>query len=431
MAMRPVFLLLLASAAAPAAAQDAPPSVNDFKLPPPSQPRIDPRLQGPALRPAPVPLPTEQPTAAPPRQRPSIAQPNAPTSAPTSETQSSARRTAPDRTPSTAPGRVPTIRPAARPTTREQVRPGAIPTGEIAPPVPSQPPAFEPAPTMSGGDAAAQTPTTPTVAPTGSSQSLPAGERSVWPLVLLGLAVLMALGAVLVALRRGRRSERRPAEPRAPTAATPPAPPVPAPVPTPRVKPVAAPAPAPLTNAAHDPADGAMADGPLRLLFEPMEAHATPFGTTLKARITVANAGDAPITDAALRLAIAGAGPEGDAKMRVMLAGGAEGIAEPLADLAPGEVRTLDRSLRVGAREFRPIQLADRTIFVPQVAFDLTGQSAGAPVRLSGACLVGRRPTQTGAKMGPFRLDLGPRHYRDLMQRPHDPGPADALARAS
>ncbi len=393
MAMRPVLFLLpvLASAAAPAAAQDAPPSVRDFKLEPAPKPAVDPRLQGPGLTPKPAPLPTERPPAAPPPQRPTASDQAAPSAAappPAPPARSAPSPASRDTIPRTGPRAGRDSAPAAErpvPPSRSE-RTNAVPAPAPAP-EPSEP-------------SAQALPSSATATPPPRAEPLPDGETSRGPLALFALAGLLGLGALLLVARRRRPARRASARVAEPEAAVParPEPPVPPPAAIP-----AAPA-APLT--------------PLVLVFEPLEARATALGSSLKCRLTVTNAGPAPATDLSLDLTMAGAGPEGDAQLRHFAVEGSGRPRLDLPDLPPGESRTIERSLRVGARDFRPIQLADRAIFVPLVGVDLAGTVAGGTVRVTGAHVVGRAPKQ-GTKMGPFRVDQGPRHYRELGQRPH------------
>ncbi len=397
---RVLSVLLFALSAAPAIAQDAPPSVQDFRLEPPPKPTVDPRLQGPGLTPAPAPLPTRRPSA------PTAGPPPAATPAPTP---------APPPAPAARPtaGAAPTPRPSPAPAARPTPR--ATPPATVAAPTPrarAVPPTVDTAP---DGSAVVQAPPAAVAPPvdavpapaTASPRARPAAplaeEGSRWPLVLFALAGLMVAGAVALAVtrrRRGTPERRKTREPRA-EPAVPPARPQPMPAPTLTAMPTPAP-----------PAE------PLVLTFEPLEARATALGSSLKCRLTVTNVGDATATGLTLDLTMAGAGPEGDARLARFAADGSGQPPLALPDLPPGESHTVDRSLRVGARDFRPIQLADRAIFVPLVGLDLTGRIAGEPVRATAAHIVGRTPRE-GTRMGPFRVDQGPRHYRELGQRPH------------
>ena len=70
--------------------------------------------------------------------------------------------------------------------------------------------------------------------------------------------------------------------------------------------------------------------------------------------------------------------------------------------------------------EMRAMKLSDRTLFIPVVAVNAlydwgeerTGQTAKSYV-------VGRELQEPSEKMGAFRVDLGPRIWRTVGQRPH------------
>ena len=389
--------LLSAPLAMPVALAASPPSVSDFKLEPKPRPRVDPTLQGPGLTPAPVPLPRERPAAEPAsRSTPTPAPPPAP-APPAQEAQPAPppRRQAPASTAQPAAAPDPRARPTAEPPT-----PSATTSGERAvatPPVVERAPADAPAGGLS-------TPPGPVEDDMGRADA----RGSVWPWLMWGLAGLIVLLALGLARRR-RRSvtpgarRSRPAPPavaaRGSEAAVEAAPP---PVP---IEPAPPAATAPLSLA------------PFTLAFHPLEARATALGSSLKARITV-TAGDASVTGLSLDLMMAGAGEAGDEQLARFFVEGSGQPRVELPDLAAGESHVVERSLRVGARDFRPIQLADRAIFVPLVGLDLTGVVEGEVVRVTAAHVVGRSP-KAGGKMGPFRVDQGPRHYRELDGRPH------------
>ena len=340
------------------AAVASPPPLSEFKLEPKSAPRVDPKLQGPGLTPAPTPLPRERATV----PTPAPAEPPPPS--PTPEARESAR-TAPAPT-RTAPARVPAR--VAAPSAR------VAPTGEAPGPAVERaaPPAVfdEAAP---GEPTVVERPPVAKPVPVVESVVRPDQRGSVWPLVLFGLAGLIVLLALGLALRRRRAAKpaaRRPQPARLPVAAEP--------------EPVAAPVPLP------EPPASTPTLQPLALSFHPLEGRTNALGSNLKARVTVTNTGAAPATGLSLDLMMAGAGEVGDAELARFQADGSGQPRLDLPDLAPGEIHSVERTLRVGARDFRPIQLADRAIFVPLVGLDLTATVAGEPVRVTAAHVVGR-----------------------------------------
>ena len=67
------------------------------------------------------------------------------------------------------------------------------------------------------------------------------------------------------------------------------------------------------------------------------------------------------------------------------------------------------------AEEVRAIELQGRRIFVPSVAINVAydwGEDGEG--RTSKSWLVGRKADNPAARMGAFRLDLGPRIYRSV-----------------
>jgi hypothetical protein len=90
----------------------------------------------------------------------------------------------------------------------------------------------------------------------------------------------------------------------------------------------------------------------------------------------------------------------------------------PQIVLRPGGSIRLNGQVAMPNAELREIELGGRRIFVPMVAinvaYDWAGGGAG---RTSRSWLVGREAEVPTEKMGPFRLDLGPRIYRSVGRR--------------
>ncbi|MEA3032433.1 MAG: hypothetical protein QOH86_449, partial [Sphingomonadales bacterium] len=90
----------------------------------------------------------------------------------------------------------------------------------------------------------------------------------------------------------------------------------------------------------------------------------------------------------------------------------------PQIAIPPGEELRLGSAAGMAKEEVQAIQVQGRTIFVPslatKVAYDWDGGAASG--RTARAWLVGRE-TEASTKMGPFRLDLGPRIYRQVGRR--------------
>ena len=62
--------------------------------------------------------------------------------------------------------------------------------------------------------------------------------------------------------------------------------------------------------------------------------------------------------------------------------------------------------------------VGDKKIFVPVMLANVAYSWDGGADNVTIACMVGRESEPPGAKMGPLRLDLGPRSFAPLGQRP-------------
>jgi hypothetical protein len=96
----------------------------------------------------------------------------------------------------------------------------------------------------------------------------------------------------------------------------------------------------------------------------------------------------------------------------------------PHVTIAPGDDLKLTSSIAMPKEEVKAIEVQGRSIFVPIVAINTaydwgSGDSVGSG-RTSRSWLVGREPQTPSDMMGAFRLDLGPRIYRSVGQRPTD-----------
>jgi hypothetical protein len=94
----------------------------------------------------------------------------------------------------------------------------------------------------------------------------------------------------------------------------------------------------------------------------------------------------------------------------------------PHVTIAPGADLKLTSSIAMPKEDVKAIEIQGRSIFVPIVAintaYDWGSGEAGGSGRTSRSWLVGREPQAPSDKMGAFRLDLGPRIYRSVGQRP-------------
>lgn len=363
------FILLgLAAAPAPALAQNetsntiGPPQLKDFSLP-------GQRTTPPAT---PTPAPATQPPVAAPRT------PTAAAPAATRERPAQVPRTdAPPPRFETEP-----VAAAPSPASTEPVPPAAPPPVEtFSAPQPEQEAAPAPA----------------------AAEAEPQGPGWLWPAA--GGALLLALAAFLLLRRRRAAAERE----RARDAArgelggllSGRAEPAPEPEP----------GPAPVAEAPAAPRPW------LELDIVPERAAATENEVYVRYALTLTNKGEADARNIRIDPRLFNAGAEGE--MLSFFQGPIhDQSGSPHVVIPPGRTLKLNGQVAMPNAELREIELAGRRIFVPMVAINVAYDWAdGGAGRTSRSWLVGREAEVPTEKMGPFRLDLGPRIYRSVGRR--------------
>jgi hypothetical protein len=163
----------------------------------------------------------------------------------------------------------------------------------------------------------------------------------------------------------------------------------------------------------------------LEIEFRPERAVATETGAEVRYEVTIRNTGNAPARNVRLAARMFTAGPELDREIAAFFGRGVDDRgAAPLTILPRSDI-SFQSVVALPRAEVKEIRFEGRSLFVPTVAFNLlydygrgkTGQTCSSHV-------VGREAETPAAKMGPFRLDVGPRVWRSVGQRP------SALARA-
>lgn len=370
-------LLLAGSAvliAAPASA------LSDFRLPGTSTPTPTPPVVGPsdpdrpATRPVPAPTPTPRPTLTPtPTPAPVITLP--------AETPAARATPAPRATRTGAPSV------AATPTAAPDDTATALPLpGET----PFAAPTFAPAPSAAPAAEAAE-----------NEDGWP------WPW-LAGLGLLVALLAAGWWWLRRRMPDGSPIvvpDIERPRVAEP-APEL-EPLPEPASEPVFAASQA--AQAAAQAAQAAQAANPLHITIEPLKLTQTVMNASLSYRLSLTNAGEAPLegVQVAADLVAAHASLPREA---LMAAPDTElPLRHEVPSLAPGETVELKGELRLPLAKAMPIRQGAAVVFVPLARFR-AGAAGGEPRCFT---VVVGQPSPRGA-LQPHRLDLGPRSAEGL-----------------
>jgi hypothetical protein len=339
-------------------------------------------------------------------------------------TTTSPKSKAPRATPTT-PAPVPTPKPTPTPAPPRSPSPVASPSPEAtATPAARTPsPSAEVAPILASPPA--EVPSDATVA---ASDSPPdnvtdRGESSTGLWITAAIVLAILAGAALYLLRRRSATVAPAAAPEiAPVVPAPPAP-VPAPAPaapiqktTPPVAPPIAPSPAlpakPVTAAATG----------LTIALEADRLGATLVNATLSCRLVLRNAGPVPLVDLALSGDMTSAHASRPMDEQLGLAGPELAPLRTIARIEPGESVTVAAEMRLPLSAVLAIRAGQAQLFVPIVRATCwaTRATDGGTEHAHGAFLVGQ-PAVAGdaaARLQPFRLDLGPRVFDRIEQRP-------------
>ena len=344
------------------AAGSTPPELRDFRLdPPPSETAQAPQVPGPEVR--------SPPQAPPPRQAPEMPPENV-TPAPVIQ------RPAPTAEPS---------RVAPRPTGESAQGPAAEP--QTAPSINAEPsPLADTEPDV----AEARTEPDPLVEPE------PSGMDDLGFAAIA--ALLMAIGAAGWFLwhRRTKAASVRAAQPlprKVPSNARQGDPrPHPAPVAAPRL---------------------------VSMTFVPENAVVSFTSLNIKGKLHVANSGGVATSELALHTALISASHDQQREIERFFADPSQNEAMPLVVIKPGDSITVPLKIGVALTAMQAFSLNDMTLLAPILLAKLVSPShdgrAQEVARL--VCMIGREANPPNAKMGPLRLDQGPRSFDHLGQR--------------
>ena len=407
--------LLLAGALAllPAAAlaQEAPATTNTpaATTPPPSD-SVGPKglenfsLNGTVTRPA------DQPAAAQPapQQRGAVvARPNVePTDQPARpQTRDAARAPAPPRgTPTAAVQQPPSAQPQPRPAPEplRQSEPASSVTAAL------------PGLGAGGSGSATAAPAAVDFAPAPGTL---APERRIPVLPWLLAALALGLGGGFLFWRNRTRAAAYAGGPEFDLFTAPEPEPAPRPAPQPpRAAPAPAPAPVPAPKPAS-PASFGVVSSRLRpwieIGFTPTRCVLDEQALTVEFELELFNSGSAPARGVRVDAAIFNAGPEQDQQIGAFIAnpvGQGESIEIP-----PLKRLGLKTQVAIARADVLAWEMAGKQVFLPVMAFNALYGWGGGAGQTSATYLLGR--DTKADKLGPFRIDLGPRIFRGVAAR--------------
>ena len=188
--------------------------------------------------------------------------------------------------------------------------------------------------------------------------------------------------------------------------------PSPGPVPPPRAPPRPAPAPTP-------PPTGIVSTRLrpwLEIEFNPVRAVVDEEKAAIQFELSVFNSGSAPASSVLVEACMINAGPTQDQQIRSFFENPvAKGERIPI--IAPMQRVALKTAVLLPRDQVRTIEIEGRQLFVPLVAFNALYAWSRGEGQSSVSYLVGKQTK--GEKLAPFRLDLGPRMFRNLAAREH------------
>jgi hypothetical protein len=195
--------------------------------------------------------------------------------------------------------------------------------------------------------------------------------------------------------------------------------PEPTPEPTSAPRPKAPePAPAPPPPRAPSPGPGVVVSTALRpwleIAMHPLRCMVEESEVRFEFELDLFNSGNAPARAVLVEARVFNAGPNQDEDIAAFFAKPV-GDGERIDAIPPLQRMTLRTQVVAPRTNVQVLEIADRQVFIPLIAFNALYGRSGGEGQTSVAYLVGR--DTKGEKMAPFRLDLGPRIFRGVGAR--------------
>lgn len=340
----------------------------------------------------------------------------------------------PTRAPTPTPTRAPAARPTATPTpaaTRTPVARATL-TPTPAPVKPTPTPITTPEPLPAAPPTAASLPApgsvalspSPAATPVASPPPAATSATPFWPILLGGLAVLLAIAAALAYRRRRAAADRftldvdeiATPESLPPTRPLPDMPDADDVTPASPRQPDAPPSPAPQflrpTPAAHPRAT-------LDLTVRAIRAGTNLTSAAVDYEIDIRNSGERDAGDIRLDLRLLSASADQDQRLAALYAAPIDTPNVAPFEIAAGEQVSLGGMAMLPHESLTVMTAQGRDFFVPLLSVNLTyGWGDAATGQTASAYVVGIERAG-GGKMAPFRLDTGPRMHDRVGTREH------------
>lgn len=167
-----------------------------------------------------------------------------------------------------------------------------------------------------------------------------------------------------------------------------------------------------------------IAEPRLALTFTPAGATTGDARASVEFALSVMNEGTAPARRVRMEARLFAMGNDHEAALAAFFAAPLERPIPIASAVAPGIHAAMRSQVAIPLADVRPIAVNNRQLFVPMVAFKVLYEHDGgdAGIRTSqttASYVVGREAKPPAAKMAPFRLDQGPKQYREVGHRVH------------
>lgn len=155
----------------------------------------------------------------------------------------------------------------------------------------------------------------------------------------------------------------------------------------------------------------------LEIEFKPERAIVDDDKAAVRFELSVLNTGNAPARDVLLEASLFNAGPMQDQQIQLFFDNPvAKGDRVPF--IPPMQRLTVNTAVFLPRDKVRSIEIEGQSVFVPMIAFNALYGWGSNKGQTSASYLVGKMTG--GEKLAPFRLDAGPRIFRNLAAREHE-----------
>lgn len=164
--------------------------------------------------------------------------------------------------------------------------------------------------------------------------------------------------------------------------------------------------------------------GPPRLLldFSALGVDVTLINAIARYHLGITNMADIPVSDVALHGTVVQARRGMPPTIDPMRGDSLLPLLQAVPDIAPNQTRRCEGQIRLPLSQIEPIEMQGRMLFVPVVHIWIgyTGPD-GTRYAVTQSFVLGEESSPPGPRVGPLRLDLGPRRFTDVGQRPLQP----------